>query len=428
MSVCEYCGEKAGWFQGNHPACVARADSTRQIVQKLVFDGSLLGRSYDELSADVQKLLKDSRLSFRYVRGALLQGANDAASQIALKSPVSKLEFERLVGIIRGLDGSLESFLSDEYIAQMVERQWFAMARLQMSYILWAVLNDITPEFDETGETVAFNLQAGELPIFQTGNCVTYAEERTITTNHSRSYRGLSLPVGGGIYYHIGGSQGHQERTSGLLPLDGGKILITTRSFYFGGQEKTFGIPLDHVLRYQPYVVGVGVCENRKTPKVFVFDYRGMDTGWFFFNLLSALSNRHARLKASNERQSAPQTEHFATNLQNAFDTFQAANDTFTDLMKSAVVNSVTITTDDLADYAITVEGLFAAARTLEEQFQFGSTVAREKYHEARQSMEKCWETFASVDDGHMNGDAYIPFLNGIAAFMSARNQYVLGA
>jgi len=26
-------------------------------------------------------------------------------------------------------------------------------------------------------------------------------------------------------------------------------------------------------------------------PRVFVFDYRGMDAGWFFYNLLSALAN-----------------------------------------------------------------------------------------------------------------------------------------
>ncbi len=288
MSVCEYCGEKAGWFQSSHPECVMKASSTGQVLQKLVYEGTLAGRSYDDLFAKVQKTLTDNGVSFKYVSDALLQGANDAASQIALKSPVSEPEFDRLVRIIRGIDGSLDAHLSDEYTAQMVQRRWFATGQLHMSYVLWQVLNKITPNFEETGETVAFNLRPGEIPIFQTGNCVTYAEERNV--NRSRSYQGLSIPVGGGIYYHIGGSQGHQERTSGLLPLDGGKILIATKSLYFGGQEKTLRIVLDQVLRYQPYVDGVGVCESHGAPKVFVFDYRGMDAGWFFYNLLSALS------------------------------------------------------------------------------------------------------------------------------------------
>ena len=275
------CGENAGWFQSSHPACVTKASSTGRAVQKLVYDGTLAGKHYEELSADLQNTLADAKVQSKYVRDALLQGANDAASQIALNSPVTETEFKRLADIIRGLDGSLNQFLSDEYTAQMIQRQWFAMGQLRMSYVLWQVLNNISPDFDETGETVAFNLRSGELPIFQTGDCVMYAEERTLT-NRSRTYQGLSLPVGKGIYYHIGGSQGHQERTSGLLPLDGGKILITSQALYFGGQTKTLRIQLDHVLRYQPYMDAVGVCESHGAPKVFVFDYRGMDAGWFF--------------------------------------------------------------------------------------------------------------------------------------------------
>ncbi len=426
MSLCEYCGQKAPWFQSSHPACVAKAISTGQVVQQLVFDGTLAGRSYDELSAEVEKMLTDGKVQFKYVREPLLQGANDAISQISLKSPVTKTEFERLTDIIRGFDGSLGKHLSNEYTAQMVQRRWFATAQLQMSYVLWQVLNNITPDFDETGETVAFNLRPGEIPIFQTGNCVTYAEERTVT-NHSRTYQGVSLPVGGGIYYHIGGSQGHQERTSGLLPLDGGKILITSHALYFGGQTKTLKIQLDHVLRYQSYVDGVGVCESHGAPKVFVFDYRGMDVGWFFYNLLSALSNPQATDKASEGKQGTQSTNQFVVNLQNAFDTFLTAHDTFADLMKNAVANDETISTEDLATYATGVEHLLAAARTLEEQFSFASTTAREKYHLALQSMETTWAKFASVDNGQMNGGAYIPFIDDVAAFMKARNDYVLG-
>jgi hypothetical protein len=290
MSLCKYCGQKAGWFEGSHPGCVTNASGVGQTVRKLVFDGTLAGQCYKDLSAELQKALGDGKVQLKYVREASLQAANHAASQIALKSPVTETEFKRLTDIIRGLDGSLDGYLSATYTAQIVQRRWFAAGQLQMSYVLWQVLNNITPDFDQTGETVAFNLRAGEIPIFQTGNCVTYAEERTVT-NHSRTYQGLSLPVGGGIYYHIGGSQGHQERTSGLLPLDGGKILVTSNALYFGAQSKTLRIPLDRVLRYQPYVDGIGIFESHGAPKVFVFDYRGMDVGWFFYNLLSALSN-----------------------------------------------------------------------------------------------------------------------------------------
>src|SRR5215475_13690252 len=154
--LCEYCGQTTGWFQSNHPSCVTRATTAGQIAQKLVFDGTLAGRTFDELSGEIEKAVTDQGVSVNHVRNALHQGANDAASQMALKSPVSETEFGRLVNIIRGLDGSLTAYLSPEYTGQMVQRQWFAMPRLQMSYILWQVLHNITPNFNETGDTVAF--------------------------------------------------------------------------------------------------------------------------------------------------------------------------------------------------------------------------------------------------------------------------------
>jgi hypothetical protein len=55
MGVCDYCGDKAGWLQNSHPACVAKASTTSQTVKDLVFSGTVAGKSYEELSAEVQK-------------------------------------------------------------------------------------------------------------------------------------------------------------------------------------------------------------------------------------------------------------------------------------------------------------------------------------------------------------------------------------
>jgi hypothetical protein len=94
--------------------------------------------------------------------------------------------------------------------------------------------------------------------------------------------------MGAGIYYHFGASQA--RKVSGLLQIDVGAMLVTSQALYFGGQQRTLRISLAHVLRYEPYADGVGVCEAAGPPKVFVPDYSGMDTGWFFPNLLSALT------------------------------------------------------------------------------------------------------------------------------------------
>lgn len=270
MGICEYCGEKPGWFQSSHPACVAKADSTGQAVRTLVFNGILAGRSYADLSAEVQQVLADNKVKEHFVHELLLQGADNAVSQLALQSPVSVEEWDRLFGVLKG-------FNIDAYRSEFVARRWYGLSQLAMSCILWEVLHDVHPGLTDP---IQFNLRSGEKPLYQTGNTVTYLEERTIS-NHVRSFRGLSLPIGAGVYYHIGGSQGHQERTSGLLPLDSGNLLITSHALYFGGQKTTLRIPLDRVLRYEPYLDGVGVCESHGSPKVFTFDHGGMDTGWF---------------------------------------------------------------------------------------------------------------------------------------------------
>jgi hypothetical protein len=163
------------------------------------------------------------------------------------------------------------------------------MGALFMSNTLWQVLHDLPPYYDSV-DRMQFNLESGEHPVFTAGK-VVFAEEKTVST-HSRTFGSLSVPIGAGMYYRIGGSQGHQEQASGLLPLDMGEMLITNRALYFGGQRKTLRIALKHVIRYQPYVDGVGVCEAHGAPKVFIPDYSGMDTGWFFFNLVSALTSK----------------------------------------------------------------------------------------------------------------------------------------
>ena len=284
MSVCEYCGEKAGWFQSSHTACVERAGRVNTTVRELVFRQILEGKNHAEIDASVRQELADAKTPYKYVRESLLQSVNDVVSKIALQSPVTKDDFDRLQMMV-GPDGFDMAAHKAEYVA----KQWFGPARLSMSLILGEVLRgNIATFFDDP---VAFIVRSGETAILQTGDCVTYAEQRTIS-NHARSFGGLSVPLGRGIYYHFGGSQGHQERTSGLMPLDGGKMLITSDALYFGGQQTTLRIPLDHVLRYQPYVDGVGVFEAHGAPKVFTFNYQGMEVGWFFYNLLLALTRR----------------------------------------------------------------------------------------------------------------------------------------
>ena len=279
VARCDLCGEKAGWFESRHPACIALAEETRTKLIVLVRDGVLNGEGYDNLHVKIEQILATCKFSFDRYRDTFLQTANDAATEIAKHSPIAESELKRLVSV-------LQRFGIDAYTSEWAQRKWFGMAFVSMSHTLWQVLNNVTPYYDPSGR-MQFNLAAGELPVFSVGKA-TFAEERIV---HSpRTFSGLSLPIGGGAYYHIGGSQ--EESVSGLLPIDMGEILITNRALYFGGQKKTMRLVLSRVVRFQAYVDGIGVCESHGAPKVFVPDYSGMDTGWFFFNLLTALASQ----------------------------------------------------------------------------------------------------------------------------------------
>ncbi len=278
-----------------HPSCVTKLNLTRSNVQNFVHAGVLAGKDHIQLSSELGEALSQSGLSFHQLSDSVFQGADDAASEIALKAPVAAADFSRLVDVFRGLGGSTDGYLPPSYVSQAASRKWFAAGRLQMSHVLWQVLHNVAPSLEEMGHSLAFRLHADETPLYQTGDCVTFAEERTITTR--RVHQGVSIPIGGGLYYHVADSG--QERQSGLLPIDGGKILVTDKAIYFGGQQKSFRIPFTRVLAFHPYLDAVGVSEDGKATKVFVFDYRGMDTGWFYYNLLEAAS-RFDKRRASN--------------------------------------------------------------------------------------------------------------------------------
>jgi hypothetical protein len=190
--------EKAAWLQNRHPACTERAEGTKTALYDLALNGTLGGKIFSDLDAEVRQFAAESRVPLQQFRETLLQAADDAEGKIAT-------------------------------------RRWFGLPQLDMSLILWQVLHGLNPVYDGIGR-MQFNLQASEVPVFSAGK-VTYAEERTVST-HTRTFGGLSLPIGAGIYYHIGGSQGHQ--VSGLLPLDVGEMSITTRTIYFGGHKEDF--------------------------------------------------------------------------------------------------------------------------------------------------------------------------------------------
>jgi hypothetical protein len=285
MSLCPYCGEKAGWLQSSHPACVAKANSTAETVKTFVIKTIVDGGSLADLQLGLPPIMANVRE--QYVHEAILNGLNEGASQVAKRAPVSDDDYTRVEATMKAYGVNTD-----------ISKRWFGLLDLSQSNMLHQVLNNSLPVW---GDPPIFNLHHDEVLCYQTGLAVVYAEEKTVSTG--RAYGGFSVPVGGGIYAHLGESK--PQKVSGLLPLDCGQVAITSENFYFAGQSTTLQIPLRHVIRYQPYVDGIGICESHGAPKVFTFnqdcefpDGRSFtakaryDVGWFLYPFLTALTNR----------------------------------------------------------------------------------------------------------------------------------------
>jgi hypothetical protein len=282
MGLCEYCGQKAGLFSNTHSACLERVNRTREEVRILIkaeFAKSPTNGS--EVIAGVQQIVDANAVQERYVREAAKQTAGEAIMKWASTTMLSDEETAAANCVIAHYDLKQPDF----------EARLFPASFVTLSHLLWQLATGMAIEWG-LDEPPSFNLQRTEIAIYQTGDTsVMYAEERTVS-NQGRSYHSLSVPLGHDVSYRIGNSQANAERATGLAQLDIGKVLITDRFFYFGGSQHTLKIDLGRVLRYVPYLDGVGICETNGAPKVFIWGGSKIDLGWYVGTLLAILTQR----------------------------------------------------------------------------------------------------------------------------------------
>ncbi len=277
MGQCRYCSTKAGMFRDAHESCAREADAALAQSRSVVADAVSTGKTAEELVPLLQSLRAKGRFAESDSKHALMQAADTASMTLAHDHPVSNEDIERIGAIFRLFD---DRWFED---AQRIVN-WHGYLSLDFSNVLYQVLHGQVP-YHHPDLANGFFLDHNEHPILRRN--ATLAEYRQVSTG--RTYHSMSLPVGGGIYYRIGASAPRTQQT-GLVPIDQGKMLITTKAIYFSGTTTTFKLPYSSILRLESFVDAVGVYENHGRGKVFIPGSLGMDDGWFFYNLISALT------------------------------------------------------------------------------------------------------------------------------------------
>jgi hypothetical protein len=275
MGLCRYCGTEVGLFKGAHQECAQRANEARDFVTRQTLAavaGEISVTALTGYLRDAQSHLADKDLTSQ-----LLYKVDKQALQLALDSPVSTEDAERIYEVYKAIDPNW----SGKDVAK-----WDGWLALAHSNVLFDILHGRVPYY-EPGSFRDFRLRSGEHPIVR--RFAQLAEYRTVPSGSL--YQSLSIPIGRGIYYRLGSSHPAIPRT-GLAVVDEGITLISTEAFYFGGQQATLRIEHGSILRLEPFMNGFIIHENYGRPKAIVPATIGkLDEGWYFYNLMQALGS-----------------------------------------------------------------------------------------------------------------------------------------
>ena len=189
MGVCQYCGQKAGWFSDAHAECVQKADQGIAAVKNCVIDALVNGKSYEEIRAQLDKLVADSAIPKAKLLPAIKEGWSEGATQRSIAQPISNQEFSVISDFYRAVGLSKDEM-----------RQTPGFRAAVFSFLIWSVFHDQVEPYQGP---ISFNLQSGEVPVFGMAN-VLLSEERS-TSSYVGGYSGASIRVAKGFYYHLGG-------------------------------------------------------------------------------------------------------------------------------------------------------------------------------------------------------------------------------
>jgi hypothetical protein len=277
MGICKYCGQKAGWFNDAHDTCVQKAMNGIKTAKECMTNAVIESTDYSELATLSNKLISEAAIPEEQIRSAFKEGWSDGAEIRCKKQPTTLSEFSSMSDLYKGA-----GFRSED----MVKTAGFRA--MTVSFLIWTILNDQIEPYEGP---IRFNLQPGETPVFGMAN-VLLSEQKT-TSSYVGAYSGASIRIANGLYYRLGGMQGHKVQNTSLQEVDYGGFLMTTRSIYFGGTEKgiNFRLPYSSIIRFQPYSDGVGICKNGGKEQIFA-PQQIPDAGWWLFNMLQALATK----------------------------------------------------------------------------------------------------------------------------------------
>src|SRR5579862_8419860 len=298
MATCIYCGKEAGFFSKYHEACFSEAEKNRNlgvIVIRALIEVAAKDKQFaSELDSRLSIAVSQHKLSPEVVGQTVLSKVDELSKEEPLETAVA----EFLCQLCENILGKQEKILPGSPFYPTYD---LTLVNVAYSNRLWRIMQGETVlSFPNPCDVV---LQPGENRLAEFGT-VLYRKS-VMVSSHTGGYNGVGVRVASGLYYRFGGYAGHTVSSPEFQNLDNGFLVLTNKSMYFGGQQTTFRIPYNSILRFKAYPDGLGFFRSIGDGREEIFTIVNgvltgpnfhpdqaitLNIGWFLYNLVTFLT------------------------------------------------------------------------------------------------------------------------------------------
>jgi len=294
MAACIYCGKKVGFFSKYHEACFSEAEKNRDLGVKIIsvlIEVAMQERQpTSELQSQFTKIVSQYKLSSEII-GHTVLGKVDELSK---KEPLETTSAEYLLQLCENILGDCEKTLPGSPIYPSYAP---TILNLGLSRNLWLIMQGKSVELPTPCDLV---LQPDENRLAEFGSVIY--RKSVMVSSHTGGYNGVGVRVASGLYYRFGGYAGHTVSAPELQNLDFGFWVLSNKGIYFGGEQTTFQIPYNSILRFKAYPDGLGFFRSIGAGREEIFTVLNpalstashhpvpLNVGWFLYNLATFLT------------------------------------------------------------------------------------------------------------------------------------------
>jgi hypothetical protein len=250
MAVCTYCGKKAGFFSKYHEACLSEAEKNRNLGLKVV--PALIEVAMEERRpfAEIQNQVSNIVSQYKIPSDTIGQAVLSKMDELSKREPLQTSSAEYLLHLCENILGDPEDIPPDSPLYRTYAP---TMLNLGLSRNLWLIMRGERVELPTPLDVV---LQPGENRLAEFGSVIY--RKSVMVPSHAGSYNGVGVRVASGLYYRFGGYASQTVSHPELQNLDFGFWVLSNEGMYFGGEQTTFQIPYNSILRFKAYPDGLG--------------------------------------------------------------------------------------------------------------------------------------------------------------------------